>query len=146
MSTFVRNSGSLVIGTDYWQTDHAKQGLLYLTTNAGCMRLLVPASQRDLLDDMQRGVREVVLTRGKLEGRDSVEVMFEDGSDSPFCVHLDQRQLDRVWTRGDENKPVKFAVYRPGQEPESVDQVCALTCYLRSAARLPYARAYDGPR
>src|SRR5215467_5430232 len=89
----IENEGAKLVATNYWQTEQAAHGFMYLTTNAGCVRLLVPPSKEELISEMSKGVREVVLTRGHFEGHDGVvEVMFEDGSDGPFCVHISEYQ------------------------------------------------------
>jgi hypothetical protein len=133
----IANDGQKIVDTNYWQLEHAARGLFFLSINAGCVRLLVPKPQEHLILDMTKGVREVVLTRGQFHGQDNaVEVMFEDGSDSPFCIHLDEKQQDRLWTPSDEAKKCRFAIYTEN------GQVALFTeCYLRrTTSGLPYMR------
>lgn len=71
----------------------------------------------------------VVISRGPWVaegGRDALELLFEDESDNPYCVHLVTEQTDRmlpesdqgggfvvtVWTRGGEKirRPGKYRV------------------------------------
>jgi hypothetical protein len=102
--------------TDYWDTEHAAAGLFYLSWNAGAGRLLVPDSQKPILREL-KGAREVLVSRGpwpEQGGRDALELIWEDDSDSPFCIHLVAEQTDRLipehqqgggfsiaaWTRG----------------------------------------------
>ncbi|HFO5600960.1 TPA: hypothetical protein ACHJ73_005444, partial [Escherichia coli] len=56
----------------------------------------------------------VIISKGTLYGRDALELVFEDGSDAPFVIHMLSEQYDRllpennqgggfvvtVWTRG----------------------------------------------
>jgi hypothetical protein len=131
----VENDGAVLVSTNYWQTDHCAKGLFYMTTNAGCVRLLVPPVKEGDISEMTRGVREVVLTRGRLEGIDCVEIMFEDGSNSPFAIHMQATLADRLWPPRDEAKPWRFAIYtRSGKVAEYV-------CYLRRAPLLPHMRS-----
>lgn len=61
-----------------------------------------------------RGAEYVIISKGTLHGRDALELVFEDGSDAPFVIHMLSEQCDRllpennqgggfvvtVWTRG----------------------------------------------
>ena len=112
----ISNRGQAILSTNYWDSDHAAWGLFFLSWNAGAARLLVPDGQRSALRDMQ-GAREVLVSRGPWTdqgGRDALELLWEDGSDAPFCIHLLADQTDRMipetdqggglvvtaWTRG----------------------------------------------
>jgi hypothetical protein len=140
----IENDGAKLVATNYWQTEQAAAGFYYLTTNAGTVRLLVPASRAkpELMADMARNVREVVLTRGTFEGHDNcVEVMFEDGGQSPFCIHIDAKQIDRQWIPTDEHKRWRFAIWTElGLFAEYG------RCYLRRFAVLPYGARWGGKR
>jgi hypothetical protein len=112
----IENHGQAIRSTTYWDSDQAKAGLLYLSWNVGAARLLIPDSAKPLLREMT-GARLVIVSRGPwLEHgrRDALELLWEDGSDAPFCVHLVAEQTDRLipeeqqgggfavtaWTRG----------------------------------------------
>jgi hypothetical protein len=137
----IGNDGQTITNTDYWQHPYAAKGLFFLSTNAGCLRLLVPQPHVHLIPEMTNNVREVVLTRGKMEGKDDVvEIMFEDGSDAPFSLHLDPGQLDRRWTKQDEGSQCVFAVYTEG--PAKVAEFTR--CFLRRASRLPHMKPWKG--
>jgi hypothetical protein len=140
----IANDGAKLVETNYWVTEQAKAGYYYLSTNAGYVRLLVPASRAapELMADMIQNVREVVLTRGQFQGHDNcVEAMFEDGSKSPYCIHIDDKQVDRHWIPTDEHKRWRFAIWTElGLFAEYG------RCYLRRHATLPYAALWGGKR
>ena len=140
----IANDGPEITDTNYWQHPYAARGLFFLSTNAGCLRLLVPGAHLGLVRDMTKDVREVVLTRGKMEGKDDVvEIMFEDGSDSPFALHLDPGQLDRRWTKQDEGSQCTFAIYTQGGG--KIGKVATFDrCFLRRMARLPHMKPWKG--
>lgn len=109
----ISNKGQAIASTNYWESEHAANGYFFVSWNAGAARLLVPDSQKAMLRDM-RGAREVIISRGpwKNDGRDMLELLFEDDSDEPLVLHIDQQQADRavpeseqggmvcaVWTR-----------------------------------------------
>jgi hypothetical protein len=140
-SLVFENDGPKLVSTNYWQTENAARGLIYLSTNAGCVRLLLPPARAGVAEvaDMTANVAEVVLTRGLFEGKYCVEVMFEDRSNSPYCIHIDSKQCDRRWIPEDERKQWTFAIYT------ELGQIAIFTrCFLRRAARLPYAKPWKG--
>lgn len=121
----------------YWQSDEAARGLFFLRVAEGCMRLLVPLSQRRHLLEMTQGVREVVLTRGQYQGADDVcEVMFEDRGLTPFVLYLDQTRLERRWTTEEEERRWRFAIHTPNGLVTEIPR-----CWLRSEATLPCLRS-----
>jgi hypothetical protein len=72
-----------------------KNGVVFLSLNARAFRLLLPKSlEQELLRETFRAPH-VVVSRGPWTGqgnRDSIEIMFDDGSDDPYSLHLDARQ------------------------------------------------------
>lgn len=114
----IENKGQAITSTNYWDSDHAKAGYCFLSWNAGAARLLLPDALKPALMDM-RGSKYVIVSRGPWTahgGREALELLFEDNSDSPYCLHLVAEQTDRllpednqgggfavtVWTRGGE--------------------------------------------
>lgn len=109
----IGNEGQAIRQTNYWDTKQAAAGLVFLSWNAGAARLLVPDAAKGLLSEM-RGTKYVIISRGSYAGRDALELLFEDGSDAPFCIHIMVEQSDRmlpeneqgggfvvtIWTRG----------------------------------------------
>lgn len=133
--TITNNEGEIA-STNYWETEASQKGLFYLSTNAGVLRLLVPVANESWLPDMTEGVKEVVLTRGRFNNvNDVVEIMFEDGSPSPFALHIAHEQLDRLWLREDERKPHRFTIWAKDR-----GKIAEFTCWLRRAANLPYMK------
>lgn len=92
---FIENEGQAVARTDYWQSVQAQAGYVYLSWNAGAARLLVPDAAKYLLREM-RGAEYVIISKGALHGRDALELVFEDGSDAPFVIHMLSEQCDRL--------------------------------------------------
>ena len=112
----IENRGQAIVSTNYWDTEHAQRGHLYLSWNANCARVLVPDIAKPMLREL-KGASEVVVSRGPWidqGGREAIELLWEDGSDAPFAVQLVAEQCDRlipdtdqgggfwaaVWTRG----------------------------------------------
>ena len=98
----IENNGPELVYTNYWITEHAKKGLVYLSANAGCFRLLVPESSGISISDMQNGAQYVILSRGLWAHQhgnlDALEILFEDHSDNPFAIHILRDQSDLLPT------------------------------------------------
>lgn len=139
----IRNDGELIVGTNFWSTDLAARGFCYLSWNAGAARLLLPAAQAPLLEEMQTG-KDVVLSCGPWpeQKRDGIEILFDDGSENPFALHLDQRQSDRT-PDTIPLAPFHFTVWLP---PEAGQLPTLAFCYpyakLRRVDALPCLKAW----
>lgn len=115
----IRNQGPDILWTNYWETEHAKRGFCYLSGNAGVWRLLVPAADAQILDEIRTG-RQVDIVPSTEDPRNHVEIVFDDGSSAPFYIAIDKRQVDRslspdgktrlaVWT--EKGKQIEFDCY-----------------------------------
>lgn len=91
----IQNDGQRIANTNYWQSPQAAKGYCYLSWNAGAARVLVPRAMEPHVTEMKTG-EFVVISRGRFEGRDALELMFEDQSDAPYCLHIVAEQCDRV--------------------------------------------------
>lgn len=135
----VENDGPEIIRTNYWQSEHAAKGFLFLSINAGCFRLLVPPSMEAEIPEMLRGARAVVVSRGPWVaqgGRDAYEVLFEDGTDEPYALHLAAEQCDRLPSSGDRHKTFRFALWTAaGKRAE-------LPAHYRIVKRLPWLKPW----
>src|SRR5271166_3915073 len=93
------NDGPLIVASNYWESEMAAAGKLYVSINAGCFRLLVPQSQHAVISDMRPKAKHIVvsmLPRDKWVDRQyCLEWMVEDGSDTPWSCHLSPGQVDR---------------------------------------------------
>jgi len=128
------NDGQRIVETNYWGTEHARRGFLYLSWNAGAGRLLVPDSARQMLREM-KNVRHVIVSRGRwieMGGRDALELLFEDGSKNPFAIHLVVQQCDRMIPDEQQGGGFDIAIWTPKGEqlrfPGKYRVVPALPC------------------
>jgi len=90
----IGNDGAEIAYTNYWQTEHAARGFCYLSGNAGAWRLLVPAAAASYLDEMRTG-RSVTI-EPSLQNQGCWDLVFEDGTSSPFFLAVDKRQVERA--------------------------------------------------
>ncbi len=92
----IENHGPLIVSTNYWRTDAAKAGKVYCSCNAGAIRILIPKSQRHMVDEM-RSAKYVILSRGPWKANrlnEAVELLFEDETQTPFSMHLSVESFD----------------------------------------------------
>lgn len=86
----IENHGALITATNFWESDAEKAGKLFLSPNAGTLRLLVPRIHRSMIEEM-RTARHVVCSLGPWPAANAeigVELLFDDGSGDPYSVHL----------------------------------------------------------
>lgn len=121
----VENNGPELLRTDYWTTSHAQKGLCYLSGNAGVLRLLVPSAQDANLAEMKTATR-VTIERSMLDPDRAFDIVFEDGTPSPFFLSLDFQQKDRKLTPG----RTRLVVYS-----ESHGKVLDLACRVDRSAQ-----------
>lgn len=141
----ITNHGPLIVASNYWQTEAAQHGRLYLSTNAGAFRLLVPLSQRVAISDMRPGARHVVVSclpaEQWREGAYCVEWMVEDGSDSPWSCHLSPGQVDRAPLPDDVGKQWLATVWdeKNGKPHKCIER----PAYCQIVPQLPWLRRID---
>jgi hypothetical protein len=137
----IENDGPRIVRTNYWQSEHARRGMFFLSLNASAFRLLVPAALASEAPEMCRGAAYVIVTRGRRQGRrDALELLFEDGSQRPYSLHVDIAQVDRLPARSDEGRTdLRCLVYTPPAE-----LVCELPARYRRADRLPHLKPWRG--
>jgi hypothetical protein len=114
----IENKGQVIVSTNYWDSEYARNGYVFLSWNAGAARLLLPDSRREFLREM-KPARYVIVSHGpciEAGGKPAYELLFEDESDAPFSVQIGEEQTDRripeseqgggfavtVWVRGKE--------------------------------------------
>lgn len=134
----IRNNGPEIEFTDYWQSEQAAMGYVYLSINAGCFRLLVPTAREPDVLEMLTG-REALVSRGpwtEQGGREAVEILFEDNSNNPYVLHMVSEQCDRLPANSDRNKTFTLAIWtRAGKQGE-------MPARLRFVKRLPWLKPW----
>ena len=127
----IKNDRANIVEMNYWDTDHARNGYLFLSWNARAARLLMPDALKGELKAM-RGAREVIISRGPMHDQDAYELMFEDGSDNPYAMHVGLSRSDRVLPASEHGRSFIFTVWtREGEQlrlPARYRIVATLPC------------------
>lgn len=129
----IGNDGQDIVSTNYFESEYAVNGKVYMSINAGAFRLLLPDSQMRYLEEMSSG-KEVLITLGKwLEGnkRQAFELLFEDYSMSPFCLYFGPEQIDRIPNDMHRKDKTVFTVWT------TAGKVLSLPCYTRRVDEIP---------
>lgn len=141
----ITNNGPSILTTNYWQTALAREGKFYLSTNAGVFRLLVPPQHQGSLRNM-RSAHTCVVSRGpypELHLTDALEILFDDGSQEPFALHLSSGAVDRMPFDSDSAQRWVLTVWT-----HRVGDTCTLAlerlCRYRRVRRLPDLRPWQG--
>lgn len=138
----VENHGPLIIATNYWASEYATAGKMFCSVNAGAVRLLLPPSFRPAINAM-RAAREVVLSRGPWPEAgviEAVEIMFDDGSDNPWCAHLTSESFDILPADPPPGREWIISVWIAKKEKphKSLER----PCHWRRVPRVPWLRPW----
>ena len=131
------NNGPEISETNYWDSQCAKEGRHFLSWNAGVARVLVPDSRMNDLPDMA-AAKEVIISEGPWRERGSQmgwELLFDDRSNSSFCLHLSQDQTDTLCAPIEHGAAFKIAIWsRKGRQLQfgaRLRRVEAIPCLQR---------------
>lgn len=125
----VVNDGPAITSTTYWSTPHAqRKGLLYVSINAGCVRVLVPDLVASLLDDLPPVGTPAELSWSLATRR--VDLALLDDPESPWVADLPIEQADRRPPPEDEGRVLALVWYRRA-DSEGVREVRRETVTIR---------------
>lgn len=139
----INNHGPLITATNYWGSELDRAGTLYLSVNAGAFRLLLPSGWESALDEMRTG-REAIVTRGMLRGGDAVELLFDDGTASPYAIHLGASQCDRLPIPEDDGRAdLVFTAWTAPRRGVAPHKALERPARYRVVADLPCLRPWE---
>lgn len=141
----IENHGPIILRSNYWQSDLAARGLMYLSANAGAFRLLVPAALRAAISEMRQGAKHIVVSMLPPDqwqpGAYCLEWMVEDGTDNPWSCHLSPGQIDRAALPEDVGREWIGSVWdaKKGRPHKCLER----PAYCQIVPRLPWLRRID---
>ena len=139
----ITNHGPLITSTNYWDSELASAGKLYVSVNAGAIRVLLPPRLYGGLADM-RAAPECVLSRGPWPERheqEGIEIMWDDGSDSPYALHLAPASFDLLPAEPDAGREWLLTVWtaKDGKPHKSLER----KCHWRRVPRIPWLKPWS---
>ena len=102
MLTIHNRPDGTIADTDYWQSEYNARGLAYLSGHRLGLRLLLPTAHADeWLPKIQTGKRAVIEPPARQGYTNHIDIVFDDGTDSPFSLCIDRtQQLDTALRSG----------------------------------------------
>lgn len=114
----IENDGPEIRATNYWDTPLNTKGAVVGSLNAGALRLLIPDCHKDYIREMRTG-KEVIVSKAPYRGRMSYEFLFEDYTDSPFSLIIEENQMVPVGILDSEDgKAITVSVWSRGLKKE----------------------------
>ena len=110
MSLITINDGPLIRSTTYWQTSQAARGAIYLSVNAGAVRLLFPFSAQHRLAEI-RGARSAAIQLADAKAVGAVHILIETRIGYPFFLSLPVSQIDRSLPASEAGRWVTLHIY-----------------------------------
>lgn len=138
----IENNGREITQTNYFQTENALNGYFYLSVNRGAFRLLVPRSQETAVPEFQTA-KEIIISRGNFQGRDALEILFDDETDNPFSIHIVSAQIDRMPAANDAGWSYTFSAWT-SVGGENVKKIFEQDCFYRVVKNLPFLEPLRG--
>ncbi|MDR0552162.1 MAG: GNAT family N-acetyltransferase [Spirochaetaceae bacterium] len=124
-------------GTNYWESELCGMGHYYLVCHKDSFSLLIPHNAKNsLLKELfEQFCFSVIITKGNYNGKPNCfELMFEDNSDEPYTILLEQEQVDCSISKPVYGWNSHFCIYSDGLEEETV---YIKNVYFRTADTLP---------
>ena len=114
----IENSGPKILRTNYWQSDYARNGIIFLSFNAKTARLLLPpeiqglGNRKDIIKEIKT-TKYVIISSGLMttHQREGYELVFEDFTSSPLFLMFGEEQTDRKLLDTDQGKGITLDIY-----------------------------------
>ena len=96
MLTIHNRPDGMIAETNYWHSGYNERGLAYLSGHRLGLRLLIPTVRvAEWLPEIQTGKRVSIEPPAQRGYDNHIDIVFDDGTDSPFSLCLDRtQQLD----------------------------------------------------
>lgn len=139
----ISNHGQLITATNYWTLAVEEAGKLFVSCNAGAVRILIPRVHRRIIEDM-RAAEHVILSRGPwpdMNATEAVEFLFEDHSESPFALQFTPESFDLLPAEPAPGKEWVVSVWdiKKGKPHKAVER----RCHWRRVQTLPWLKPWD---
>ncbi len=126
---------------EFWNTEGAQKGFFHVGFDGRDFCLLVPDCQCADISEIRTG-RHVVITLGFHvgTGRTMYEILFEDGSSSPYALHILPEMFERPLSMAETASLARrLIVYTRG-----FVEVAAMSAYFREVETLPCLKPWKG--
>ena len=140
---FTENDGAAIVSSSFWGTEHEKAGKLFCSCNAGCIRVLVPRSNKTLVKEVE-SCKYIILSRGPWPAErraEGIEILFEDHTDSPYALHLTAASFDLLPAEPPAGQEWRLALWelQEGKPVKALERVC----HWRRVPRIPWLKPWQ---
>jgi hypothetical protein len=138
MALVIENNGQEILSSNFWDSDKSS---FFLSVNAGAARLLIPDSRIDEIQKMMTG-RLVIISRGPCWPRadkDAIEIMFDNGSNTPYSIQLMAEQTDDLIPNSMHGNSLAFSAWG-----KNAVKIFERPAKFRTVIRLPCLEAWSG--
>lgn len=131
---FIENDGPHIVSTNYWNSALCENGGCFLSWNGGEARLLIPPALMQYVPEI-RSATQVIVSGGPWDdmgGCFAYELLFEDNSDNPFCIHIAaDQQSDRRLLKTDHGRAFGLSAWT------EEGRLFSLPARYRSVTKIP---------
>jgi hypothetical protein len=138
VSIETHNHGPLIVASSYWGSAIEAAGKFFASVNAGTIRVLVPRTQRAVIQEC-RAARYAILSRGPWPDQhleEAVEVLWEDGSEAPYCWHWSPETFDALPGEPEPGRQWVIALW--DLKKNAPHKAMERPCHWRRVPRLPW--------
>jgi len=131
----ISNNSQEIVACNFWDYPLHVSGV---SVNAGCIRLLIPEAHECHIPEMLRECAHVVVSTIKKPALDrfSMEILFEDFSDTPYSLQIQGGAVIGFFPLPDaELIERKLTIWVKGPK-----KVATLKAYNREVPRLPWLK------
>jgi hypothetical protein len=136
------NHGPLIVSSTFWGSDLDRAGKIYVSVNAGAVRVLLPASARPLVNEL-RAAEYAILSRGpwpEVGAAEAVEILWEDHTDSPFAWQLTAASFDLLPGEPDAGREWVISLW--DVKKDRPHKALERPCRWRRVAKLPWLKPW----
>lgn len=144
MFVTTENHGPLIVASSYWGSDLEGAGKYWVSVNAGAIRVMVPRTARAVIQEMRTG-KTVIVSRGPWPANqlpEAVEILFDDGGDDPYCLHLSPESFDLLPAEPPKDQEWILSVWdlKKGKPHKAMER----PCHWRRVAKIPFLQPWKG--
>lgn len=142
------NNDKNIVETNFWNMPMF-QDRFFISFNAGACRILLPPCYEKDLADM-KAAKQIVISYGLGSGAMSTtpmyEVMFDDESSCPYCLHSLSGAADRSVSASDHGRKIELSIWLPKPNTGKMQARCVFRrkAFIRTPVSIPCLKPWRG--
>lgn len=141
----IQNHGPLILSTNYWSSEIEAAGKLLVSPNAGAIRVLLPRSQRPVINEL-RAAAYAVFSCGPWPAArlpDAAEILWEDHTAAPHAWQLSPESFLLLPGEPEPGREWTIAVWewKKNRPHKALERVC----HWRRVPEIPCLKPWATP-